>query len=452
MTEPRSDRHGATGQDVQLALLAELLQLQSRARARESVEELAFFIVNETHNLVQYRQALLWNCETQRLQAASGLASLDSNAPFCSEFSRLCRQWQATHTQSVMLRWQDLPADDQQLWQDHLPESILWLPLKLAQGETPLVLLLARDTPWLPAERVLLEKLADAYAHAWISLHPVRRRRASSSSKRRRLIMAGAIALALLLLFPVRQSVLAPAEIVAHRPVMVRAPVAGVVDDILVRPNQQITAQQPLVRLDARELENRLESARQGFATADAQFRQAQQQALFDANSKASLAVLQSRREQAQSEMDFLQRQLERMQLTSPRDGVAIFDDASDWIGRTVSVGERIMMIADPHDVELEIQLPAADAIALEKGAEVRLFLNVAPNAVQDAQLEQIGYRAALTPDNVMAYRLRARFSQDDAQLRVGLKGTAKLYGKRTLLVVYLLRKPLATMRVWLGW
>ncbi|ATA25272.1 multidrug transporter [Brenneria goodwinii] len=438
-------------QDSRLALLAELLQLQSRARARETRDELAFFIVNETHNLVKYRQALLWDCEHQRLRAASGLASIDPNAPFCSEFSRLCRQWQQEARQTQALRWLDLPASDRLLWQEHLPEFLLWLPLRRPQGEQPLVLILARDRAWQPAELMLLEKLADAYSHAWLGLGNNRRGNAVVRPHRRRLILAGAIALLLIMLIPVRQSVLAPAEIVAHRPVMVRAPVAGVVDDILVRPNQLIDANQPLVQLDARELENRLESARQAFATADAQYRQAQQQALFDANSKASLAVLQSRREQAQSEMDFLQRQLARMQLVSPRDGVAIFDDASDWIGRSVAIGERIMMIADPHDVELEIQLPAADAIALEKGADVRLFLNVAPNSAQSARLEQIGYRSAPTPDNVMAYRLRARFTQDDPLLRVGLKGTAKLYGQRTLLFVYLLRKPLTTLRVWLG-
>ncbi|MBN3049900.1 hypothetical protein H4F55_22420, partial [Pectobacterium brasiliense] len=54
-------------------------------------------------------------------------------------------------------------------------------------------------------------------------------------------------------------------------------------------------------------------------------------------------------------------------------------------------------------------------------------------------------------PDNEMAYRLRARFTQDDPQLRVGLKVTAKLYGKRTVLFDYLLRKPQASLRVWLG-
>lgn len=437
--------------DTRLALLAELLQLQSRARARETQDELAFLMVNETNNLVKYRQALLWDCESQRLRAASGLASIDPNAPFCSEFSRLCRQWQQENRQIRSLRRLDLPAGDQLLWREHLPEFLLWLPLRRPQGEQPLALILARDHPWQPAEQLLLEKLADAYSHAWLGLRKNRRVKTAARPDRRRLILAGAIALLLIMLIPVRQSVLAPAEIVAHRPVMVRAPVAGVVDAILVRPNQQIAANQPLVRLDARELENRLESARQALATADAQYRQAQQQALFDANSKASLAVLQSRREQAQSEMDFLQRQLERMQLASPRDGVAIFDDVSDWIGRSVSIGERIMMIADPHDVELEIQLPAADAIALEKGADVRLFLNVAPNSAQPARLEHIGYRSAPTPDNIMAYRLRARFTQDDPILRVGLKGTAKLYGQRTVLFVYLLRKPLTTLRVWLG-
>ncbi|MDX6916267.1 HlyD family efflux transporter periplasmic adaptor subunit [Pectobacterium carotovorum] len=450
MTE-RNTTAAQTEQDTRLALLAELLQLQSRARARETLDELAFFIVNETHNLVKYRQALLWDGDKRRLQAASGLVSLDHNAPFCTEFSRLCRQWQEEGRQTQALQCRELPADDQILWQEHLPEFLLWLPLRLPQGDTPLVLVLARDSAWLPAEIVLLEKLADAYAHAWSSLCKVRRRPSKTPPARRRLIVAAIVVLVLILLIPVRQSVLAPAEIVAHRPVMVRAPVAGVVDDILVRPNQSVSANQSLVRLDVRELENRLESARQAFATADAQYRQAQQQALFDANSKASLAVLQSRREQAQSDMDFLQRQQERMQLVSPRDGVAIFDDSNDWIGRSVAVGERIMMIADPHDVELEIQLPAADAIALENGADVRLFLNVAPNSAQEARLEQIGYRAAPTPDNVMAYRLRARFTQDDPQLRVGLKGTAKLYGKRTVLFVYLLRKPLASLRVWLG-
>lgn len=41
MTE-RNTTAAQTEQDIRLALLAELLQLQSRARARETLDELAF--------------------------------------------------------------------------------------------------------------------------------------------------------------------------------------------------------------------------------------------------------------------------------------------------------------------------------------------------------------------------------------------------------------------------
>ncbi|MCW2483248.1 biotin/lipoyl-binding protein, partial [Candidatus Symbiopectobacterium sp. NZEC135] len=255
MNRPTAAPAAPTEQDPQLTLLAELLQLQRRARARETSDELAFFIVNETHSLVKYRQALLWSNEQQRLQAVSGLASLDHNAPFCSTFSRWCRQWQAEQRQSGTLRCQDLPVEDQALWHEHLPEHLLWLPLRSAQGETTLTLILARETPWLAAEILLLDTLAEPYAHAWSSLHK-QRRATPTHPKKRRIVLCSAVALALVMLIPVRQSVLAPAEIVAHQPVMVRAPVAGVVDDILVRPNQPIRANQPLARLDARELEN----------------------------------------------------------------------------------------------------------------------------------------------------------------------------------------------------
>lgn len=144
MISPAAASAAHTEQGPQLRLLSELLQLQRRARARETADELAFFIVNETHSLVKYRQALLWSNDRQRLQAVSGLASLDHNAPFSSTFSRWCRQWQAEQRQSSTLRCQDLPFEDQALWHEHLPEHLLWLLLRTAQGETALALILAR--------------------------------------------------------------------------------------------------------------------------------------------------------------------------------------------------------------------------------------------------------------------------------------------------------------------
>ncbi|MEN0613702.1 HlyD family efflux transporter periplasmic adaptor subunit [Klebsiella indica] len=430
--------------------LAALLQLQSRMRALESHDALAFFMVNETHRLTPYRQAMLWDGGRGKLRAASGIVSLDEHAPFCRGFSQLCLQWQQRYRQMQTLTGQNLPAGDRDFWHEYLPEHGLWLPLAHVSSDAPMALILLRETPWGESERALLGQLTDAYGHAWRGLTRQGKSRGPLRLRKKKIVVAALLA-ALIMLIPVRQSALAPAEVVAHHPVMVRAPLSGVIDAISVKPNQGVKKGQILVRLDARELENQRENARQQFASADAQYRQAQQMALNDTDAKAQLAVLSSRRQQAQSEMAFLTSQLARMALAAPRDGVAIFDDVSDLIGRSVSVGERIMMVANPRDTELEIQLPAADAIALSQDAEVRLFLNVAPGSPQPARLTQIGYRASLTAESVMAYRLRARFLQDDPVLRVGLKGTARVYGQRTVLIAYLLRKPWSALRVWLG-
>ncbi|ACT06901.1 conserved hypothetical protein [Dickeya chrysanthemi Ech1591] len=431
--------------DARLRLLGELLRLQARAREQESADALAFFMVNETHRLLPYRQALLWQGDCDLLRAASGLATLDSHAPLCREIVRWCRQWRQ-YRQPQRLDADRLDAGDRALWQEYLPPHGLWLPLT---GADDLALLLLRDSPWPENELRLLNELAGAYGHAWRSLTASRRRRRPRPN--RRWVMAGLALLVAIMLIPVRQSVIAPAEVVAHRPALVRAPLAGVIDEIVARPNQPVTRGQVLLRLDSRELQNQLESARQQFAARDAEYRQAQQLALSDADAKAQLAVLASRREQGRAEMAFLQAQLARTELSAPRDGVAIFDDVSDLLGRPVSVGERIMQVADPQESELEILLPAADAIALSPGAEVRLFLNVAPDRSQPAELQQIGYRATLTPDNMMAYKLRARFQQQEALVQIGLKGSAKIYGERTVLIAWLLRKPWSSLRVWLG-
>ena len=92
--------------------------------------------------------------------------------------------------------------------------------------------------------------------------------------------------------------------------------------------------------------------------------------------------------------------------------------------------------------------------MALEQGAAVRLFLTVLPLSPLDAQVVETSYQAVLSPEGVASYRLRAVFDAGQTQqhLRIGLRGTAKIYGDRVVLGYYLLRRPLATLREWTGW
>jgi len=125
-------------------------------------------------------------------------------------------------------------------------------------------------------------------------------------------------------------------------------------------------------------------------------------------------------------------------------------------VDAAIAPGERIALIADPDDAGVLVWLPVADAITLHEGAPMRLFLRVAPTAPLPATLVQTSYQSALSPDGVAAYRLRARFDPLDPdvarRVRIGLAGTAKVYGEPAPLGLYLFRRPLAALREFTGW
>jgi hypothetical protein len=54
----------ANNLETQLLGLSTLVQLTKRARHAATAQELAFVMVNETHTLVAYRQAVLWRRDT----------------------------------------------------------------------------------------------------------------------------------------------------------------------------------------------------------------------------------------------------------------------------------------------------------------------------------------------------------------------------------------------------
>jgi hypothetical protein len=184
---------------------------------------------------------------------------------------------------------------------------------------------------------------------------------------------------------------------------------------------------------------------------AEAEYRQAVQQALFDDKSRAQLAVLNGRAEQKRADAQYAQSLLDRIHVTATRSGIAIFDEPNDWIGRPVTIGERLLEIADANQAELEIWLSVADAITLQPGAEVEFFLNVAPDAPLRANLRQASYEATMSPSGLLGYRLKAELASGQTPPRIGLRGTAKIYGSRVTLFYYLMRRPIAAARQMIG-
>ncbi|AEB56770.1 efflux RND transporter periplasmic adaptor subunit [Ectopseudomonas mendocina] len=427
-------------------VFALFLGLEQQARKVGNTEQLAFAMVNDGQALFGFRHAAL--LIAGKVQALTGISVVEAHAPFVAFVERatatLLKQERLDEGHNV-----DPTHLDEQARADMNDLSAAhayWLPLKNRSGETFGGLWLARDLPFNEAEQSLLRQLADTYAHAWLALQP---RRPWRMRWPRRKLLAIAGALSLLLLIPVRQSVLAPAEVVPLGGRVVAAPLDGVITEFLVKPNQSVAAGDLLVRFDATSLKAQSDVAERALGVAEAELKANSQRAFADAESSARLDLLAARVEQKRAERDYARQLLARSEVRAERAGIAVFADAERLTGKPVQTGERLMQIADPSQAELRIELPVGDAIALQPGAEVALFLDSNPLNRHEAQLERSAYEAQTTAAGQLAYRLDARFV--DTPPRVGLRGTAKLFGDRAPLAYYLLRRPLAAARQSLG-
>ncbi|WP_116136944.1 efflux RND transporter periplasmic adaptor subunit [Trinickia diaoshuihuensis] len=448
----------ANALNYQLLRLGAVLELERRARAAAR-DELGFLIVNETAGVVPYQQAALWRAEPsdgERL-VLSGVASADRGGPYYLWLERVFAALTEERASEIradsprVVVPADLPEPLASEWPEWFPAHALLCPLRWRDMAPAGYLLLGRSDAWTDNDCQLLDALTGTFAQSAL-LHRQARKPSvvqRLAARKRALAIGGAVLLAVAL-FPVRESVLAPAEVVPVDPAPVRAPFDGVVGALRVEPNQAVRAGQPLVSFDETQLQTRYEVAKKALDMAREEYADTSQQAMSDDRAKARLAMLASKVDQDQAELAYDEDMLRRAQIASPVDGVAIFDDSSEWIGKPVVLGERIMVVASPERTQLQIEVPASSVVSFTPGAEVVFFSNLQPDRPAYGKLTFASYSSTAAADGVISYAFRASLEHASA-LRLGLKGTAKIYGPRRSLVLWLLRRPLTVMREWLS-
>ncbi|POY59236.1 multidrug transporter [Pectobacterium versatile] len=437
-----------TPTSVSTATFARFLDLEQQARAANSIEELAYCIVNDSQPLFSFRHAAL--VINGKVRAVTGVTQPAPHAPFVAFVERACTQLSSvdekTLAQCRVIQASQLDEQSRKDWLALSAPEALWSPLNDRQGNPFGGIWYAREQPWQSTDQILAEQLSGAFSHAWLALEPQTprwRRRA------RWKIVVPALLLLACLFIPVRQSVLAPAEVIPHQGRVVAAPLDGVIQSFTVLPNQSVRQGDVLVRFDSTTLKAQADVAERALNVAEAEHRASSQRAFQDADSKARLDFLAAQVAQKRAERDYANALLSRAEIRAERDGIAVFADATRWMGKPVRTGERLMELADPALTALRIELDVGDAIQLQQEAPITLFLDSDPLTPHAALLERIAYESEQTPAGNLAYRLDARFT--DTPPRIGLRGTAKISGDYVPLAVYLFRRPLAVIRQAIG-
>lgn len=446
-----------TDKKTDMSGISMLMQLESMARAAETVKALQFLIVNETRRLISFRQAYLFSADKvnkglHNLEVVSSVAIVDGDAPLTKWLEKVVS---ALHIESGKSTIQQIdaarcPEKLREKWKEYSLPFVLYCPLNLPNGTHIGVLWLTRETPWQDNEIALVKRLAETYAHAWFAVTGLDK--LTSNIYLERLVLASILFIVFsFLIIPVRISTLAPVEVTAKDAIIISAPIDGVIKEVVPPPNSIVTPGMSLLKYEDTELRNKYEIAVKALSVAVAEFRQVSQGAFQDIKSSSQVALLKSQVDLRQAELDYATDLLAQVDVKAPQSGLLIYSDKSDWTGRPVRVGQQIMQIADSKKVELQIYLPVKDSIVLLPGAEIRVFLDNDPLNSIPAVLRYASYQAELTPENILAYKVIADLNGGENPPRIGLQGTAKIHGERISLFFYLFRRPIATFRQYLG-
>ena len=111
------------------------------------------------------------------------------------------------------------------------------------------------------------------------------------------------------------------------------------------------------------------------------------------------------------------------------------------------------MIVAETSDIHFSIYLPFKDSLVIAPDSKVKVFLDIDPLSSMEAKIDRTAYKPEITPEGVLAYKVVASLTEDlENKKRIGLRGTAKIYGDEVTIFYYLFRTPINILRQWIGY
>ncbi len=390
-------------------LLAILNQINLKAFSANSRKALIFLMLNDTRKLVQYDRAMLWDMSGMfpKLLGVSG----HSDADLQSETAKLVSQRiEALHKKDEMevLSLDAIPGSTQKLEHKEGTATALWLPIE-SQDHLALGLWLERwePIPWSADELKIMVFLKQGYAVAWERFAGWR---LSAMLRNKKVLTALGVTTLLLLVVPVPLRVVAPCEVIANDPYLIAAPLEGIVERVTVDPGDTVQAGTPLFQYDKRVPLEDLAAAEKEVQIAQSQLNRSTTLGLNDPKALNEAAVWHLELAKQQVNLDLAKYKASQLDVKSPSEGVAIFDNPDSWRGKPVVVGERVMVVADPTNTKVRIWIPEKDNVVIDPKTPIKVFLNVDPAKTYRADLVYVADYGSLDEKGVPSFIAEARW------------------------------------------
>jgi biotin carboxyl carrier protein len=224
--------------------------------------------------------------------------------------------------------------------------------------------------------------------------------------------------------------VAAPFEFAAVEKRALSAPFDGYIGQVLVKPGDVVAAGAPLIELRTEEMRLELSRAR---ARALSHQRQAEHHRAAVPPRIAEMNVELARKEEAEAEVKYVERQIELASILAPIDGEILRGDLEDKIGAPVRQGDVLVEIGKRETLRAELLVAERDIQSLKEGGKGKLATSALPTQKHPFVIERI------TPisdahDGKNIFRVYATLPEASGQWRPGMMGEARVeVGQRPL-------------------
>ena len=339
-----------------------------------------------------------------------------------------------------------ISRDHQTYLQESGVLSLMSVPLRFDGAVCAVLTLEREDQPFTIEEAIGLRVIADQtaaglselklanrwFGHRWADC--AKDLCAKALGPRHTWMKIGAVTLGIFLagaaFFPYTYRVKATFIVEPDSLALMPVPFDGFIDEVNVRPGDEITAGTIMVSMDDGEL--RVEKVR---ALADLRRFLAEAE---QAEAKGNLGEYRVAKElagQADARLQLADYRLVRADIRAPFDGVLVEGDLRERLGAPVNQGEVLMKFSRLDGLFLEIELPERDIDLLDGSNLGQAAFASRPDVRFPTEIERIE-PSAVAGQGANYFVIRAGIDAEDIDwMRPGMTGVAKLdAGKRTLL------------------
>ena len=459
-----------------LEILEALVQVSSEITSTLRLERLLQIIVNSPQSVLPFERCsiALDNRGRLQLKAVSGMATIPAG-DLQVEHLRELLQWLSSYDQQLLIRQHgDEPETDDPKVRAAIAKhfeasdyrALFALPLADDQGRVGLLLYESSDPDFLEQAHIEMIKVLAGQTTVAIRnallyrevplislLEPLVQRKQAflrSDRKRQGVILGSVVAGILLLIFcPLPLRISGAAVVAPQSVVTLAAPVEGTIANVYAREGQHVSRGEVLGTMDDWSWRNQLAAA------------QAKYEAAMLAM-QGDLARHSSQAGEDRTQADYLRAEMERArlrianaQLRSPIDGIVMTPDLQNAAGEHLDAGAAFAQVLDLASARVNIAVDQADAKLVQPGQTAAIKLDSFPAQTLHGQVFSVSPEAQPAGDSRVFYA-HVLLPNENAQLRTGMEGRAKIFAGLRPAGYVLLRAPALwlwkTLWDWIGW